>query len=157
MNLTGNELSREGGLPPLVMVFAGAEAAFTKNTIRGEGVAGIRVAGTLKASGNRFEGTSLRKGGPPNFAIWALEGSQVTMSNNHVSTWRHALHATAATIVADNNTVNNFFRTAFVVNKPPKPAHVFGNTAVSDNPQDKVVSIDGDAGVVTDNQLRPKP
>ena len=158
VNLSGNELSRDGGLPPIVMVFDGAEATFTNNTIRGGGVAGIRVSGTVKASENRFEGTALRKMGPPNFAIWALEGSKVTMSHNHVTSWRHALHASAAAVTADNNTVSNFFRAAFVVSKPSGPANVFDNTAVSDNPDDEVVSIDGDAGVVTGNQLRrPKP
>ena len=151
------ELSRDGGLPPIVMVFKGAEAVFTKNTIRGGGVAGIRVAGTVNVSGNRFEGTDLRKVGPPNFAIWALEGSRVTMSDNHISSWRHALHGTGAEITADNNIVSNFFGTAFIVNKPPRPAHLFGNTAVSANPQDKVVSIDGAAGMVAGNRLRREP
>jgi hypothetical protein len=157
VELSGNELSREGGLPPIVMVFAGADATFTNNTIRGGGVAGIRVAGKVNAYRNRFVGTSLRKVGPPNFAIWALEGSQVTMSHNRVSTWRHALHATAAAITADDNTVSNFFRTAFVVNKPSKPADVFGNTIISENAKDEVVSIDGEAGVVVGNKVRRGP
>lgn len=157
VDLSGNMLSREGGLPPIVMVFGGAEATFTNNTIRGGGVAGIRVAGTVKASENRFEGTELRKGGPPNFAIWALNGSRVTMSGNHISSWRHALHATGATVTANHNTVRNFSRTAFVVVMPPEPAHVFGNTAVSDNPKDEVVSIDGPAGVVAHNEMRRGP
>ena len=157
VNLSGNELSRNGGLPPLVIVFDDAEAIFMKNTIRGQSVAGIRVAGKVAALQNRFEGTSLRNSGPPNYAIWALEGSQVTMSDNHISTWRHALYGTGSAITANDNTVSNFFRTAFVVNKPTQPAHVYGNTAVSANPKDKVVSIDGQAGIVADNQLRQKP
>ena len=43
VTLTGNEFSRDAGLPPIVMVFAGAEATFTNNVISGVGVAGIRV------------------------------------------------------------------------------------------------------------------
>jgi parallel beta-helix repeat protein len=60
VRLSGNELSRQGGLPPIVMVFGGSEATFTDNVIRGGGVAGIRVAGTVRLSRNEFDGTSLR-------------------------------------------------------------------------------------------------
>ena len=157
VELTGNEFSRKGGLPPIVMVFEGANATFTRNTIRGDGVAGIRVAGVVKAVENHFEATTLRKVGPPSFAIWALEGSQVTMSRNEVSSWRHALHATSATITADNNTVRDFFRTAFVVNQPAEAANVFDNTAISEDSKAQVVAIDGEEGVVSGNQVQPEP
>jgi hypothetical protein len=156
VNLSGNEFSRKGGLPPIIMVFEGADATFTKNTIRGEGVAGIRVSGTVKAVENRFEAATLRKVGPPSFAIWALEGAQVTMSRNEVSAWRHALNATAAKVTADNNTVSEFSRTAFVVNQPSAPANVFGNTAISNDPDAQVVLIDGEEGIVAGNQIQPE-
>jgi len=155
VQLTGNELSRRGGLPPIVMVFKGATATFTDNTIRGEGVAGIRVAGTITAIGNRFEGLVLTDYGPPNFAVWALKGASVTLSNNQFTTWRHALHASEATVNADHNTVRDFFQTAFVVSNAPQPANVFGNIAFSQNPQDKVLEIYGATGNVTNNELRP--
>jgi hypothetical protein len=153
VRLSGNELSRKGGLPPIVMVFDGADATFTGNTIRGGGVAGIRVAGKVRADGNEFVGTSLRRGGPPNFAIWALPGSDVTMTGNKIDSWRHGLHATEASVSATNNTVSNFHRAAFVIQKPKSPANAYGNTAVSKNPKDKVVSLDGEAGIVRDNKL----
>ncbi|MFT5524303.1 MAG: hypothetical protein ACI9HK_002255 [Pirellulaceae bacterium] len=153
VNLSGNELSREGGLPPIVMVFAGADASFTDNVIRGGGVAGIRAAGKVRADNNEFSGTSLRRGGPPNFAIWALAGSDVTMTANRVHGWRHALHATKAQIIASQNTVSNFHATAFAINDPSEPADVYGNTAISNDPNCKVVSLTGEAGIVNDNKL----
>lgn len=157
VNLSGNELSRKGGLPPIVMVFEGADATFTKNTIRGEGVAGIRATGTVKAMENHFEAPALRKVGPPSFAIWALEGSKVTMSHNTVKTWRHALHATAAVITANDNTVSDFHRTAFVVNQPSQAANLFNNIAISKDPAAQVVAIEGEEGIVSGNQIQPEP
>jgi len=146
VTLTGNEFARKGGLPPLVMLFKGAEATFSKNTFHCEGVAGIRVSGIMTASENHFETPSLRKVGPPSYAIWALEGSTVTMTKNHFKSWRHALFATGATITANNNTVSNFFRTAFVINDPFKPAKVNDNKITSDDPGAKELSVDGGKG-----------
>ncbi len=154
VRLSGNELSREGGLPPIVMVFDGADATFTDNVIRGGGVAGIRVAGKVRADNNQFIGTSLRAGGPPNFAIWALPGSDVTMTANNIHGWRHALHATEATVSASKNTVNNFHNAAFVVQQPTSPADIYGNVAISKDPKAKVIRIDGATGVVADNKLK---
>jgi hypothetical protein len=155
VRLSGNELSRKGGLPPIVMVFKGAQASFTDNTIRGGGVAGIRVAGSVRVDKNEFEGTSLRKAGPPNFAIWALKGSRVNMSGNRIQTWRHALHASEATVTASENTVSQFHKAAFVIQKPPTPAYVASNTVVSDNPQDVVALLDGKESNAGDNKLTP--
>ena len=153
VQLSGNELAREGGLPPIVMVFAGAEATFSDNVIRGGGVAGIRVAGKVRTDNNEFAGTSLRRGGPPNFGIWALPGADVTMTGNKIHGWRHGLHATEAVVTATKNTVSNFHNAAFVVQKSNSPANVYGNTAITKNPKDKVVSLSGESGVVTDNEL----
>jgi parallel beta-helix repeat protein len=152
--LSGNELSRKGGLPPIVMVFEGAEATLTGNAIRGEGVAGVRVAGSVRVVKNRFEGLAIRKAGPPNFAVWALPGSTVSMSDNEISTWRHALHASKSEISAIRNTVRSFHRSAFVITEPAKPAHIVGNVAISDDKQAKIVTIDGAKNVVEDNVLR---
>ena len=155
VSLSGNELSRKGGLPPIVMVFKGSTATFTGNVIRGGGVAGIRVAGNVRADDNHFVGTSLRRGGPPNFAIWALKGSTVSMSDNQITTWRHALSAGEANVTAINNTVRNFHTAAFVVNKSPTPPQIIGNTAFSNDSKAKVVSVDKPAGIIIDNELKP--
>jgi hypothetical protein len=157
VGLSGNELSRTGGLPPIVMVFEGSDATFTDNVIRGGGVAGIRVAGKVRVIGNKFAGTSLRKAGPPNFAIWALPGSEVTLTANKIHGWRHGLYANEASVSAIRNTVSNFHGTAFVIKKSNSPADVYGNTASSKNPKDKVVSLSGQKGVVSNNQLPREP
>ena len=141
----------------MVMVFKGADATFTDNVIRGGGVAGIRVAGKVRADKNEFAGTPLRRVGPPNFAIWALPGADVTMTANKIHDWRHGLHATEASVSASRNTVSHFHGAAFVVQKSVRPAHVYGNTAISKNPKDKVVSLSGETGVVNDNQLLKQP
>lgn len=153
VRLSGNVLSRDGGLPPIVMVFEGAEASFTDNKIRGGGVAGIRAAGKVSVDRNEFVGTSLRKTGPPNFAVWALKGSSVNMSNNRIRGWRHGLHASEAMVVARENTVSNFHKAAFVIQRPTTTTRLVNNTAMSSNDQDVVVTIDGKAAEVGSNKL----
>jgi parallel beta-helix repeat protein len=153
VRLNGNELSRKGGMPPIVMVFGGARATLTDNVIRGGGVAGIRTGGEVRADNNRFEGTSLRKVGPPNFAIWALPESQVAMTGNEIDGWRHALHAAEAEILVAGNEVTRFHGAAFVIKNPTSPAHVYNNTAISKNSTDQVLSLEGAAGIVTGNKM----
>lgn len=157
VSLSGNELSQKSGLPPILMVFQGSEATLTNNVIRGGGVAGIRVAGKVRAEHNEFAGTSLRRVGPPNFAIWALPGSDITMNENKIHHWRHALHATQSSVFATSNTVSDFYKAAFVVQQPTKPANLFANIAISTNPDAKVLLLTGKAGIVNKNELkRPK-
>jgi parallel beta-helix repeat protein len=127
VTIIGNEMSRKGGMPPIVMVFQGAQATLTGNVIRGGGVAGIRTSGEVRADSNRFEGTNLRKGGPPNYAIWALPGSKIMMTNNSISHWRHALHATESEVIATGNEVKDFHGTAFVIDKSSSPVNVHDN------------------------------
>ncbi|WP_298862457.1 right-handed parallel beta-helix repeat-containing protein [uncultured Gimesia sp.] len=154
VQLSGNELSQKNGLPPIVMVFNGADVTLTSNTIRGGGVAGIRAAGKVRAENNEFAGTSLRKFGPPNFAIWALPGSDLTMNDNKIHSWRHALQASEANIFATGNKISQFHKAAFVVQNSASPASLFGNTAISINPEDKVLSISGKTGIVNNNILK---
>ena len=123
----GNTMSRKGGMPPIVMVFAGGEARMTSNTITGGGVAGIRVAGTLRAEENKILGAAVRKVGPPNFAVWALEGSKVHLARNEIRSWRHALVADKAEVEATGNTVRNFHGEAFVVREPSAPPRIADN------------------------------
>ncbi|MCP5554483.1 MAG: right-handed parallel beta-helix repeat-containing protein [Akkermansiaceae bacterium] len=49
-----NELSREGGLPPLIAVLEESRAVITGNTLRGGGVVGILVKGSAEVRNNRF-------------------------------------------------------------------------------------------------------
>ena len=84
-----NRIQREGGLPPLVMVFKGARADFLGNTLTGSGVAAIRCQGEIFVGDNQFRCPSPRQGGPPQFAVWALEGSHVVMTDdNQIEGWR---------------------------------------------------------------------
>lgn len=152
-----NEMSRKGGLPPIVMVFEGATATFSDNVIRGGGVAGIRVAGKIRAAGNRFIGTSLRKAGPPNFAVWALPGSSVFLTENTMTDWRHALHGTESTVHVSGNTVERFHKAAFVIVKATSPVTIFNNTAVSDDEAVEVVRLTESPGIVSGNEsVRPE-
>jgi parallel beta-helix repeat protein len=154
VRLESNELSRSGGLPPIARVYKGATATFVNNKIRGGGVAGIMVGGTVTARDNRIEGLALRTSGPPNLAVWALDGADVSMSGNHITTWQHALYATAATVHANRNTVLDFHGTAFMIHNSRQPADVFENIVVSENSDDRVLEIHGERGKVADNELR---
>jgi parallel beta-helix repeat protein len=138
VTLSGNEISRAGDMPPVVMVFEGATALFTNNTIRGGGVAAIRVAGTARVAGNKLEGTALRKGGPPNFGVWALSGARVEMTGNSVSGWRHALSAENAEIIARDTTVKDAITTAFRVRGPKESNDVSGNHISGENAKEVI-------------------
>lgn len=98
---TGNDLSRTGGLPPIVMVAAKAKATFAGNTIHGDGVAGFRVAGTLHASGNKLVSEANRKGGPPNIGIWGLKESSVASVGNEFTGWRTVEKLEGVSVSAD--------------------------------------------------------
>lgn len=92
VEVEGNQISREGGMPPLVMIFKGAKATFTENEFTGSGVAAIRSQGEIAVKGNTFKCPAPRKGGPPQFAVWALAGSTVGFADdNMVEGWREAV------------------------------------------------------------------
>ncbi len=103
--LSDNELSRKGGMPPIIMVFEGAKADLRGNVIRGGGVAGVRAAGVVRAIGTRFEGTRKAKGrgGPPNFAVWALEGADVAVLGCVFQGWRQDISAQKARVTKLDN------------------------------------------------------
>lgn len=77
-----NELSRDEGIPSIVMIFAGSKARFIDNTIQGLGVAGIRLAGKLHAAGNEYVSPKPRQGGSPSHGIWELSGSSLFEIDN---------------------------------------------------------------------------
>ena len=152
VTLSDNQLSRDGGMPPIVMVFENAEAIFTDNVIKGGGVAGIRVAGKIRAEDNKLIGTDLRRGGPPNFAIWGLPGSEIALQENKINGWRHGLHATKASVVATANIVREFHSTALVLKDCI--ADVYNNTAISTADSDQVLLMEGKKqGTVFNNRV----
>jgi hypothetical protein len=75
------------------------------------------------------------------------------MTGNRIRGWRHGLHASAASVVAIDNTVREFGDTALVIVDGGVPAHIFGNTAISSGSQVKVLSLSGKRGVVENNDL----
>ncbi|MFT5110420.1 MAG: hypothetical protein ACI9UA_006074, partial [Pseudoalteromonas tetraodonis] len=90
VRLDGNQIQRKGGMPPLVMVFGNARADFIGNTFTGSGVAAIRSQGQIFVCDNLFACPAPRKGGPPQNAVWALEGSSVAMTDdNRIQGWRN--------------------------------------------------------------------
>jgi parallel beta-helix repeat protein len=156
--ITGNELARDGGGPPLISVLDESRAVVAGNTLRGGGVAGVLVKGTAEIHDNRFLGNGPRGGGPPNFAVWAQPGSRVIFTGNRVESWRHALSASGAEkIVAKDNEVSSFIGSAIVVKSSKAPAEVNGNVAISNDPRAKAVEVTGNAGDVSRNNLKREP
>lgn len=88
-----NELSREGGLPPMIVVLGGCSAAITGNTIRGGGVAGILVKGRADIRDNHFIRDSANARPPANQAIWAQSGAEVVLGANTIEGWKRELNA----------------------------------------------------------------
>jgi hypothetical protein len=154
VRIAGNTLSRDGGLPPIIMVFKGAEADISDNTIKGSGVAGVRAEGKIRVVGNKFECPSLRKGGgPPQFAVWGLEGADIVFTSNTVSGWRHALHADKpAAVTAVYNTISDYSQVGIRVNQSKAPVVAMGNTCYSET--EKVgVTVTGAQGIVENNRV----
>ena len=140
-----NLISRKGGMPPLIMVFNGSKLYLTQNEFNGGGVAALRLAGEAEVKNNRFIGHGPKAGGPPNFAIWALNNSKIKMIENTFSGWRHALHATSGQIVANDNIIRNFLRSAIVIRNVNNPT-IVGNKAFSNDQNAQVLNSDSSKG-----------
>lgn len=80
--MTRNVMTREGGMPPMVMVGAKAKVTMTGNTIKGGGIAGVMLMGDLTAVDNRIEGA---KGGS---GIWAREGARLVRDGNEIKGYK---------------------------------------------------------------------
>ena len=79
------------------------------------------------------------------------------MTGNKIHTWRHGLHASEAKVTATRNSVSDFHKAAFVIQKPADPAVVFGNEVTAKDPADKAALLDGEEGVATDNKTTLSP
>lgn len=157
VRLIGNELSRPDGIPPVVMVFKGAEADFLDNTFRGSGVAGIRTEGVVRVTGNSFESPALRAVGPPQFAVWGLPGSDITFTGNKVSGWRHALLAEKSRVTACDNRITNYGAVAIKLTQPVGSAVLVGNVFESEQDREGV-NVTGGQAIVENNRVeKPRP
>lgn len=148
--ITENELSRTGGMPPIIAVKDGSTATIRDNRISGGGVAAVLVQGKATVSGNTFVGIGAKQGN----AVWVWENSTITISDNSFDGYRAAVNATKATVVVTGNTIKQFQGTAIIVNDSQKPAHVYGNTSTSAVPKAKTVDVQGPSGIVEENVLK---
>jgi hypothetical protein len=148
--ITDNELSRTGGVPPIIAVKDGSTATIRDNRITGGGVAAVLVQGKATLSGNKFVGVGVKQGN----AVWVWEGSTATISDNSFDGYRAAVNATKATVVVSGNTVKQFQGTAIIVKDSQKPSQVYGNTATSSDPKAKAVEVQGPSGIVEENVLK---
>ena len=152
--IKGNKMERKGGMPPMVAVLEDSQVEVTGNSIHGGGVAGILLSGTAKINDNKFLGNGPRSGGPPNFAVWVREGSEIQFNNNNVDRWRHALFASGAIAVhANDNQIKNFIGTAIVVKGSTTRVEVSGNKAHSLDSKAKTVDFPLKSGNVRNNEL----
>jgi parallel beta-helix repeat protein len=147
-HLADNELVRTGGVPPLVAVRQGASAVVRGNRIRGGGVAGVLVEGTAHIEDNEFVG----KGKGQGSAVWVWAGSTVTVCDNQFEGYRNALNAGKSNVTAAANTIRNFDGPAIIVKQSTSPAHVYGNTIVTQQTNQPLIEIDGPTGIVADNE-----
>lgn len=140
-----NQLSRVGGMPPMVAIKGNSTAWLVGNTIQGGGVAGILVQGTAKILGNTIEGNGPRKGpGPPNFAVWGHEGADISMVSNSVSRWRHAVstHQSESVQVVQNK-IRDFLGRAIVIQGTTGKNQVLDNLAMTLDDEAICLMIDG--------------
>ena len=149
-SIMDNELSRTGGLPPIIAVKDGSSATIRDNRISGGGVAAILVQGQATVQGNVFTGLNAKQGN----AVWVWEKSTATVSDNDFEGYQAAVNATQATVVIAGNTIRKFGRSAILVKDSPQPAHVYGNTATSADPEAKVVEVRGPSGIVEENAIK---
>ncbi|MFO0866572.1 MAG: right-handed parallel beta-helix repeat-containing protein [Gemmataceae bacterium] len=148
--IADNELSRTGGQPPIIAVKGDSTARISDNRISGGGVAAVLVQGKATVSGNTFTGVGEKQGN----AVWVWENSTATISDNSFDGCRAAVNASKATVVVTGNSIKNFQGTAIFVKDSQKPAHVYGNTAISPDPKAKVVDVQGPSGIIDENVVK---
>ena len=151
--ITENELSRTGGMPPIIAVKDDSTATVRDNQIQGGGVAAVLVQGSATISNNTFTGNGPKRGN----AVWVWENSTATVFDNSFIGYRTAVKTKKATISIINNKVSQFGSTAFVVKDSKEPAHVYGNAATSTDAKAIAVEITGPTGVVADNDVSITP
>ncbi|MEX2212752.1 MAG: right-handed parallel beta-helix repeat-containing protein [Phycisphaeraceae bacterium] len=148
--ITGNRLSRTGGMPPLIAIKDGSIATVLKNTLEGGGVAAVLVQGNATISGNTFKGVGDKQGN----AVWVWEGSDVTVHANTFNGYRAAVNASKAKVIITANSISGFSGAAIIVRDSSAPANVHGNTAVSSDAKARVIDLLGALGVVGENVIR---
>ena len=144
-----NELSRSGGMPPLIAVRDDSNATIQANRFKGGGVAALLVQGQATICKNDFVGNGAKQGN----AIWVWEDSTVSIINNSFHGYRTSVDARKAVVTVLTNTIKQFQGAAIVVKSSQAPAHISANTALSADPNARVVDVDGPTGVMEGNVL----
>ena len=144
-----NELTRTGGMPPLVMITEDSIASLQDNQFTGGGIAAILVQGNATISCNKFLSTDKKQGQ----AIWVRPKSTALIRKNEFDGYRSAVNAAGANVVITENTVTNFKEIAISVKDSLATCHVYGNHATSASPNAKVVDIQGPSGINENNVL----
>ncbi len=148
--IKNNELSRKGGVPPIVAIKDKATASLENNRIGGGGVAAVLVQGTAYLAGNEFVG----KGKGQGSAVWIWQGSDVSVVGNKFAGYRHAVNATKSKVTILRNTIKGFEKTAILITKPSSDPKVIDNRAFTSDVEAKVVSIDGKMPPAGNNELK---
>ncbi|HBJ38767.1 MAG TPA: hypothetical protein DDZ51_29255 [Planctomycetaceae bacterium] len=148
--ITANNLSRIGGVPPIIAVKDDSTATIRDNRISGGGVAAVLVQGTAIASGNTFTGNDGKQGN----AIWIWESSSATVSDNTFDGYRSAVNATEATVIIKGNKISRFQGAAIIVKNSPEPVYIFDNSGVSNDSKARMVDVQGNAGIIDNNVLK---
>ena len=148
-DIADNKLLRTGGRPPLIAIKDGSTATVSKNHIEGGGVAAILVQGAATIRQNTLASEQERQGK----AVWVWEGSQANISSNDFHGYDSAVTAAKSKITITDNTIADFGRTAIIVADSSHPAHIYSNTATSEDRDAQVVKINGPAGVIAENVL----
>ncbi len=152
-HIENNDLSRNGGVPPLVAVKDGSSATLRKNKFEGGGVAGVLVQGDVLLENNSFGSTAKKQG----TAIWVWAQSRVAVLNNNFFGYRNAIRATKAKAIVMNNTIQKFEKTAIVIQQPTSPSYVINNVAYGVGTNQRVVESNGEDNVVKGNILKGNP
>ena len=147
-----NEVSRTGGMPPIIAVKDDSTALIRDNRISGGGVAAVLVQGRATLSKNKFFGKGDKQGN----AVWIWEGSSATIADNSFAGFRTAVTATKANVVISGNKISRFQGTAIVVKESKQPAHIYQNTGISTDPNAKVIDVSGATGLIESNVLQKK-
>ncbi len=87
--IEANEMSRDGGAPPMIAVLEGSCATITGNIIRGGGVAAILVKGKTEIRDNHLITTNPKSTN----ATWAQAGSDVVIGANTIEGWEREMNA----------------------------------------------------------------
>lgn len=147
--LINNRLKRSGGMPPLIAVKEDSRATLHSNQLHGGGVAAILVQGSAVIADNQLQADTAKS----RQAIWVQPDSRVTASGNTIRGYPLVLQATGSEIQFSQNQLHDFQKTAIRIRDSKRPPYVVGNRGSTRQPVSEWIQIQGQTGIVADNQL----